>query len=198
MTDEWQQFDSADLEPLEKEMSRTQKRLMPNTESAQEPVVECRALLSEIIHRKIMEIAETEGRKPLLDERIAYDGYHGCPSVCRVRAFNPQPEEIEAKRPFVVLFTELPDNPGTSVTNRIEHLASLLFAQLGKPESIPVFVEHYPNRGVHYVKLGKWQFPESFAFVGFCRRDEERFWQPRWKHTTRMTVEVIAGQPVAG
>jgi hypothetical protein len=30
------------------------------------------------------------------------------------------------------------------VTNRIEHLASLLYARLGSPEAIPVFVEHYP------------------------------------------------------
>ncbi len=196
MTDEWRQFDSADMEPLEEETRPMRKRLMPNTQSAQEPVAEYCEVLGEIIHRKIMKVAETEGRTPRLDERMEYQGYHGCLSVCRVRVFDPPRGEQGEKRPVVVLFTELPDNPGTSVTNRIEHLATLLYARLGKPEAIPVFVEHYPDRGVHYEKLNRWQFPETFSFVGFCRSDGGRFQTPRWQHTTRMTIEVIAGQPI--
>ncbi len=179
------------------ETSPPQKRLMPNLETATEPVVEYRALLGEIIHQKIMEAARIEDRKPLLDEQMEYAGYHGCLSICRVRIFDPTPKGREAKRPLIVVFTELPDNPGTSVTNRIEHLASLLYTRLGKPEPIPVFVEHYPDRGVHYEKINQWQFKESFAFAGFRRNVGGRFQMPHWQYTTRMTVEVIAGQPIA-
>jgi hypothetical protein len=78
------------------------KRLMPNTQAAQEPVADYRALLGEIIHRKIMVMAETEGRTSLLDERLEYEGYHGCPSACRVRVFAPPRGEHGEKRPFVV------------------------------------------------------------------------------------------------
>lgn len=198
MNDEWHQSDPADLEPLEEETKPMRKRLMPNTQAAQEPVAEYRALLGEIIHRKIMEMAETEGRAPLLDERVEYEGYHGCLSVCRVRVFGPTPKGDMPRRPMIVMFTELPDNQGTSVTNRIEHLATLLYARLGKPKALPVFVEHYPDRGVHYEKVNRWQFPESFSFVGFCRSDGGRFQRPCWQHTTRMTVEVIAGQQIGG
>ena len=62
---------------------------------------------------------------------LLYPGYHGCVSWCRVRVYGPDPERLRDadKRPVVVA-TERDDNPGTSVTNRIEVIATVLYRLL--------------------------------------------------------------------
>lgn len=69
-----------------------------------------------------------------------------------------------------------------------------MFERLDKPEPAPVFVEHYPDHGVHNVRMNRWQFVEGFAFVGFHRNAAGAFQSPNWQYTTRLTVEVVAGQ----
>ncbi len=51
-----------------------------------------------------------------------YTGYHGCKSVCYLRLYQPMEQSDQAA---VAVFTELPDSVGTSVTNRIEVLATM-------------------------------------------------------------------------
>jgi len=80
------------------------------------------------------------------------------------------------------------------VTNRIEHLATLLWRRLGRPEPAPVFIEHYPNRGLYNKVRDRWQFPEEFDFVELQRGTDGFFRSPVWRRTSRMTVEVIIGQ----
>ena len=41
-----------------------------------------------------------------------YVGYHGCKSKCHIRVFSPSEGEDV---PYLVIATELDDNPGTSV-----------------------------------------------------------------------------------
>jgi hypothetical protein len=45
----------------------------------------------------------------------------------------------------VIVLTEAPDNPGTSVTNRAERCFYLAGRRLGSPEGDVHFVEHYPG-----------------------------------------------------
>jgi hypothetical protein len=71
--------------------------------------------------------------------RHDYKGFWGCDSCC----------EIEVHRrsdgKYVFIATELPDNPGTSVTNFAEHLATAMRRQHGlKPEDV-IWIEHYPE-----------------------------------------------------
>jgi hypothetical protein len=125
-----------------------------------------------------------------------YRGYHGCPSVCRLRVYEPhRPSE-----PLIVVFTELRDQKGTSVTNRIEHLATQVWRWLERPQRGMVVIEHYPPRGV-YVRTPqgeRWQFKEEFDIVKMSRTEDERFEKPRWVSSTRAAIEQMIGQPFSG
>lgn len=151
--------------------------------------------LGEVIHEAAVSHGRQREYAPFLDERVEYRGYHDCRSICRMRIFDPNGGNgWPNKRPLVVIFTELGENPGTSVTNRIEHLATLAWHRLGRPEPVPVFIEHYPNRGVYHEAQNRWQIPESFSFVGMHQDAGGTFHSPDWQHTTRMTVEIMLGQ----
>nr|WP_309690560.1 hypothetical protein [Armatimonas sp.] len=119
-----------------------------------------------------------------------YKGYHGVKSVCYLRLYQPK-----KPRPAVAIFTELDSNAGTSVTNRIEVLATLAWEFLQKPEAPPVVVEHYPNRGVYNSHSDRWQFPEQFDLPEFERKTDGSFVKPRWRRVPRATIEKMIGQP---
>ena len=110
-----------------------------------------------------------------------------------------QPKETSGQPPetrsAIAIFTELESNAGTSVTNRIEVLATLAWEFLQKPEAAPIVVEHYPNRGVHNTHTDRWQFPESFDIVEFDRKPDGSFEKPRWRRIARAEVEKFIGQP---
>lgn len=133
-----------------------------------------------------------------------YKGYHGTPSICVLRLYQPiktsgQPrakDKPEDFLPAVALFTEAHNNEGTSITNRIEVLATSAWEYLGKPEKPPIVIEHYPNRGVYNPTKDKWQFPESFDIVEFDRKQGGSFEKPRWRRIPRTEVEALIGQPI--
>ena len=80
-----------------------------------------------------------EGGSPI-GEVYHYKGYHGCSSKCELNIY------VRGDR-AVVMFTELPDNPGTSVTNMIEVLATQVYHERLKRYPIEniQFVECYPK-----------------------------------------------------
>lgn len=137
-----------------------------------------------------------------------YKGYHGVPSVCVLRLYQPikscgQPQaedgsldNTETLLPAVALFTEAHNNEGTSITNRIEVLATQAWEYLGKPEKPPIVIEHYPNRGVYNPTRDKWQFPESFDVVEFDRKPDDSFEKPRWRRVSRTAVEELTGHAI--
>ena len=131
-----------------------------------------------------------------------YKGYHGTPSICVLRLYQPRAEDgsldnPETLPPAIALFTEAHNNAGTSVTNKIEALATSAWEYLGKPEKPPVVVEHYPNRGVYNSVRDKWQFPESFDIVEFDRKQGGSFEKPRWRRIPRTEVEKLIGLTLA-
>ncbi len=75
----------------------------------------------------------------------AFRGPSGVRSACRVRIYLfDEAGEALGDAPVAVFF-ELPDNPGTSVTNAIEQLAAEVMDAHGfSLGRIPIFVEHYP------------------------------------------------------
>ena len=131
-----------------------------------------------------------------MDCVFAYRGYHGCPSHCRLRVYEPDPERPEeAGRPPVVIATEREDNPGTSVTNRIERIASEVFRLLERPEAGITVVEHYEDRRFLGAKpLAR----ESFALVTMTWTRFQGFVGPRWTPSTRKEVEAMNGKTWAG
>ena len=72
-----------------------------------------------------------------------YLGFWNCDSKCGVEIIK---REDNPDSPVVVL-TELPDNPGTSVTNMVEDIATMVYREFLSdydPEKI-VWIEHYPH-----------------------------------------------------
>jgi hypothetical protein len=68
--------------------------------------------------------------------RYNYKGFRGCDSCC----------DIEVQRrndgKYVFVVTEVPDNPGISVTNCAEHLATAMRKEYRlKPEDV-IWIEH--------------------------------------------------------
>lgn len=127
-----------------------------------------------------------------------YKGYHNTPSVCILRLYQPRAEDgaldtPETLPPAVALFTEAHNNEGTSITNRIEVLATSAWEYLQKPEKPPIVIEHYLNRGVYNPTRDRWQFPESFDIVEFDRKPDGSFEKPRWRRIPRTEVEKLVG-----
>jgi hypothetical protein len=103
-----------------------------------------------------------------------YKGLHDAPSKCGVSIW---PRKGGGK---IVIFSELPDNPGTSVTNWIEHLATAVRSgRLVQPEDLVIWIEHYPSAPGH---------PETFDSVTFEVYDGG-YSRPHWRRTTRAYVE---------
>lgn len=142
-------------------------------------------------------LKELEPAEAVYDGLWHYKGYHGVKSVCYLRLYQPKEsgEQPPETRPAIAIFTELDSNAGTSVTNRIEVLATSAWEFLQKPDVAPVVIEHYPNRGVHNPHTNRWQFPEQFDLVEFDRKPDGCFVRPRWRRIPRVTVEELTGQP---
>ena len=109
--------------------------------------------------------------------RYEYKGYHGAPSVCGL--------EIRAlKVGTLVVVTELPDNPGTSVTNMAENLATdVCRSRKISPHKL-LWVEHYPERGI--------DLPETWDEVFFdFDWTNISFFNPRWSRTSKGFGEAL-------
>jgi hypothetical protein len=103
-----------------------------------------------------------------IDTLFAYRGLGGCHSRCRVRIFplsgsrhespdsgNAQP--LKAEGPLILL-TELPGNPGTSITNAAELVATQVVTAFGLDLQTcrPLWVEQYHPHHMAY---------ETFAWI---------------------------------
>ena len=89
-------------------------------------------------------------------------------------------------RKYVFVATELPDNPGTSVTNYAEHLATAMLRQYGLKPADMIWIEHYPKSKDHQ--------EEDFDLVRFLDIEGDSFRSPVWRRITEQAVEdLIAG-----
>lgn len=79
----------------------------------------------------------------------------------------------------LVIVTELKDNPGTSITNWAEHLATKICRDNNIDMKSLVWVEHYPE--------------EDYDLVTFEIENEavnkKVFKSPKWQHITQEYVE---------
>lgn len=133
------------------------------------------------------------------DYTHTFYGPTGIRSACRVRFYLPdaaEPGETLGDAP-VVIVSELPDNPGTSVTNAIEQIAAeLMVAHRLTMGRAPVLVEHFPPG----VTGGR---DETFDLVVFANYEVQQImrggiWHkelgaPTWKPLDRCIVEVLVG-----
>ena len=132
--------------------------------------------------------------------RYEYAGLNNSPSVCRVETWE------QSGCPPLLLLTELPDNPGTSLTNCIGALAAELLAgwfpeAFDVLEGVPFHVfERYPPdrfRVGHREGLAAVTFARSSPVVigGMGWRGRLSLGTPLWTHTTRRVLEELLGCP---
>jgi hypothetical protein len=112
--------------------------------------------------------------------RYNYKGFWGCDSSCDIEV-HPRGDGK-----FVFVATELPDNPGTSVTNFAEHLATAMRKRYGLKPGDVVWIEHYPE--------AKDRRKEDFDLVRFLAMEGNSFRTPVWTRISEQAVdELIAG-----
>jgi len=106
-----------------------------------------------------------------VDVIYRYRGLHGCHCKCGLRI------TALADGRVAVICTELPDNPGTSVTNYAEQLATLVCAERGiAPEKL-VWIEHYQAHKHH--RKPDW---DLVTFKVACRQGPAvLFDEPDWR-----------------
>ena len=120
------------------------------------------------------------------DRLYLYRGYHGCPSYCWLRIYT-------APDRTVVIATEVNENPGTSITNMAEHLATEVTRTFGLSLDALVWIEHSHDR---LVIGGRPRLPASFDLVTFtCTPQGLR--APQWQRISQAEVEALIGQPLA-
>lgn len=116
-----------------------------------------------------------------------YRGYHGCKSRCHLRIFQTEPHEC---KPYIVIATELDNNPGTSITNMAEYLAWEVWKFLERPIQGMAWYEHYRDRAI----IGrKPQFTESFDIVTFEKGPDGRFSHPAWRLANKDEIRRLVG-----
>ena len=131
-----------------------------------------------------------------------FRGPSGVHSACRVRLYLPdttEQGETLGDAP-VVIVSELPVNPGTSVTNAIEQIAAeIMDAHVLALGCVPIFVEHYPpeasGRGEETFDLVVFRHHVLWEVVrgGVWHKE---IGQPTWRPLGRHVVEVLVGSPV--
>ncbi len=123
-----------------------------------------------------------------------YKSAGGRPSQCRVRIYLPE----DTRDAPVVICSELPNNPGDSVTNSAEVIAAEVIRSHELPTPL-VWIEHWPEETTEgqetfeLVVYSSYKVEERAPYLGerrACIRDAT------WKPLDRPTVEVLVGGKV--
>ena len=111
-----------------------------------------------------------------------FKGFWGCRSRCGL--------EVIRHRSFdLVIATEMADNPGTSVTNVAEHLATAVCKDWGIPARSLVWVEHYPKRDSDFEPYVP---DESWDLVQFYLDPAQgRFANPVWFRLSEEQMDLL-------
>lgn len=117
-------------------------------------------------------------------------------SKCRLRIYQETESEDDINPRVVVIATELDDNDGTSITNSVENIATLICRQFEIDPVVLVWIEHYPDR--NFDRRGEPEDPETFDLVHMelIRDPHPRFAHPRWSRMKRIEVEELIAQPL--
>lgn len=113
---------------------------------------------------------------------------------CRVRVFRA----IEAPGHVVVLVTDLGDgNPGPSVTNAAEEIATEVLRHYDLDAARTLFVEHYDGRTPGTPATHRRDGTEDFDRVGFTVTADPdgrvRLLAPDWRPLRKASVEALVG-----
>jgi hypothetical protein len=111
---------------------------------------------------------------------------------CRVRIYLPE-EVCDAP---MVICSELPNNPGGSITNSVEVIAVGVIESNKLPTPL-VWIEHWPEESIHggeetfdLVVFSSYEVTEKALYLGKART---RIGDATWKPLDRATVEALVG-----
>lgn len=114
-----------------------------------------------------------------IDQIYHFKGAWDVPSFCGLKI-------IVQKDNTIVIVTELNDsNPGSSVTSRIDKLATEIIAKYGIEHEKLIFIEHSPDRNSNLEFL-----KETFDIVNF-EWDGVRFINPSWKRIAKEEADFM-------
>ena len=131
------------------------------------------------------------------DVLFSYLGFHGSRAKCHLRLC---PESL-------VIASELPDNPGTSVTNMAEHLATMVCVRFGIDPAALRWVERYPafspkkrpelDRVSFTLHRGRERLPPAVRAILWRNECEPEFWfsHPQWTPRADLPEELLTGLP---
>lgn len=128
-----------------------------------------------------------------LDTHYGFIAANGVDSACRLRIF-----EAPAAQ-WLILVTELNKNPGMSVTNAAETIATEVCREYKLQPEDCVFVEHYDFRDRELVGAGTGYVDvllpkdETFDLVVFSW-SERRASSPIWRRRMKGDVELAIGE----
>lgn len=104
---------------------------------------------------------------------------------CRVRIWDGEQT--------VVVYSEDAENPGMSVTNAAEVIATGVVADFNLDPQRTRWIEHYPEK--YFEVYGqKHKAQETFAEVLFYWNFRKRAYAPHWVHITKEEVERLVGE----
>ena len=123
-----------------------------------------------------------------------YKDAGGCQARCRVRIYLPD----DMRDAPVVICSELPNNPGGSITNIAEVIAAAVIQANELPTPL-VWIEHSPKETTEgqetfeLVVFSSYKVVERAPYLG-----ETRAWigDATWKWLDRASVEVLVGGKV--
>jgi len=123
-----------------------------------------------------------------------YKDAEGHPAHCRVRIYLPE----DMRDTPAVICSELPNNPGGSITDSAEVIAAGVIRANELPTPL-VWIEHWPEESAdeqesfELVVFTNYEVTERAPYLG-----EDRAWmgEPAWKSLDRAIVEVLVGGKV--
>ena len=124
----------------------------------------------------------------------SYKDAGGSPVRCRVRIYLPE-DVLDAP---VVVSSELPNNPGGSITNSAEVIAAGVIRANELPTPL-VWIEHWPKESTEgqetfeLVVFSSYELTQRAPYLG-----ETRAWigEATWKTLDRTAVELLVGGKV--
>ena len=112
---------------------------------------------------------------------------HPIEAKCRYRVYRSDSGTV------VIVATELPDNPGVSVTNWAEYLATeFRWLHMTQGEAL-IWIEHYPGRPSKYDP--SMMIDEKFDRV-LMRWNGTSYEEPEWKPFDRAEIERLIREPL--
>ncbi len=118
-----------------------------------------------------------------------YKGAGGRPARCRVRIYLPE----DVRDSPVVVCSELPNNPGGSITNSAEVIAAGVIRANELPTPL-IWMEHWLKESTggqetfELVVFSSYEVEERAPYLGETRA---RFGAATWKRLDRATVDVL-------